>query len=429
MERAKRYAEALQLKAGHHGWVLTYRLNVAEVARQEEDVDVALAAAGGHVIHDGALLWRPLDLAADVQVTVRWEVPRGIGISVPWEPQGELQWWLDGERLEGGAYVFVGALEELGSWQAGTWVHAAVAKAPRAASKAGLRRWVEESAAMVATYSNGALPVTRTQVVLLPVPSSKESGVFGAAMRRGHGSIVLFFGAEAEDAQFPGEWVAPHELLHLTNPRMKERVTWFTEGLTTYSTDLVRARAGAREVEQMWMDIRRGTDETCGRDQAHSLRAAAVGLAESHAYRRVYWGGACAMFVVDVALREMSNNLRDLDQLMAELRALGVRRGDGLDEETVTMSVRAALKDSPWGAAWFDAALGSPKGLPVDELYDRLGVVRSESGKVVLDDGAPWAAVRRSMMGESGASPPLRVSAVPGLSPPPALSPEVGRER
>jgi len=210
---------------------------------------------------------------------------------------------------------------------------------------------------------------------------------------------VLFFGSQAPDAAFASDWVAPHELFHLTNPHLQTRIPWFTEGFTTYYQDVIRARAGARPPAVMWADLLANVEDACGSTHLQTLRSVSGQLRVTHQYLRVYWGGACTALVLDVALREVSRNARSLDDLFRELRARSLGPDGPLDEGQVIAAFHAALPPSHWAHGWLDGALDGRRALPLRALLERLGLTQHGEDVVITRD-APWAAITAAIMGQ-----------------------------
>jgi hypothetical protein len=237
----------------------------------------------------------------------------------------------------------------------------------------------------------GGLPGGRAHVILVPVPGERDPGVFGAVLRRGPPSVVLYFGAAAPEASFRGEWVAFHELFHLGNPNNEGRIPWFIEGFTTYYQDVLRARAGVRSAAEMWGDLHDGLRRHCDPVDGVPLLTESRRLRESHRYTRVYWGGACLALFLDVAIREASGNRDSLDQVLLRLRQAGARRP--LSEDDII----AAL-DRAAGRPLCRRHLRSRGKVSLLSLYRRLGIVPTGPETVKLLDQAPLLAIRQAIM-------------------------------
>ncbi|MBI5498467.1 MAG: hypothetical protein HY904_25925 [Deltaproteobacteria bacterium] len=396
-------------------WVVSWRVDAGAMADAHRDVDVALRAGDAVIVNDCNLLLRPAEVPPDTRITVR--VAGEVLLSAPWLPGGAPRTYtLSAAALEGGSYLVFGPQRALDVKVPGAPVSAVAVGRPGRAGDAALTTWVSRSAGMSARFGGGSLPVARTLVVVVPWAEQSDPGVFGSTLRWGLGSAVLFYGAEAPAESFAADWVAPHELFHLHNPDVVHRVPWFTEGFTTYYQDVLRARGGVRPPPVAWKGLLDGFRHGCATDQRTPLRAASADMRRNHDYRRVYWGGACTAFILDVALREHTDNRESLDTVYRALAAESRGPGGALDEAGVVERLRNALPADHWGRAWLHASLDGRAALPVGELASRLGV--SVSGEQArFDDGAPWSHVRRAILEEPVPSPaPARRPATP---PPP----------
>jgi len=390
---------------------VTYTLDVAALADRHGDPDVASSVEGGTIIHDGVLLMRPRECDPAAHVTV---VVQGITL---WGPYARTStgFTLNGEQLDGGAYLLLGKGRAVPVDVPGSVVEATVVAPLPRASAATLGAWVSRSAQMVADFEGGHMPFARTHLILVPLGRSSDAGVFGTTLRWGHGSIVLYLGATADEEAFKRDWVAPHELFHLTNPYLVRRLPWFTEGMTTYYGDVIRARGGTRTSTEMWDNILSGFGHACDSQSLAGLRTASRQMRVMHNYQRVYWGGACVGFIVDVALRAHTNNAQSLDTVYKALRQRSMGEDGPLAEDEIVAAFHAPFPKDHWAHAWVDAAVDRRGSMDMAQLYKRLGILKEGDG-VRLTDAAQWSHVRRAIMGEpppSGARPPASVPSAP----------------
>jgi hypothetical protein len=288
---------------------------------------------------------------------------------------------------------------------------------PLAVSRDGLRAAVLDAARAVTAFY-GQFPVPSVTLIVLPRAGDEIAGM---QLGNGGASIVLFLGAEVQDAELAADWVLVHELLHLAFPTLDRRHLWLAEGLATYQEPLVRARAGALSEEDVWRGYLERLPEGLPRD-------ADAGLDGAERWGRTYWGGALVFLGLDLELRTRSAGRVSLDTaLRAILRAGGdtsvrwslaqtLAVGDAALEAVWAATQRAApappdttqssRAEGVIGAtrlAEAHARFGhAPVRVDLDALYRRLGV-RRDGESVVLDDAAELAAVRRSLV----SPPPL----------------------
>ncbi|MCH9680412.1 MAG: hypothetical protein K0V04_03175, partial [Deltaproteobacteria bacterium] len=127
-----------------------------------------------------------------------------------------------------------------------------------------------------------------------------------------------------------------------------------------------------------------------------SLAETSDKMHETHAYQRVYWGGAAVAFDIDVQMRIESDGARTLDEAMRHLRQCC---GDA--PHLWSAGDLLAQLDTWYGSALFSRTAKTvleAKALPdIEATMARLGV-QVHDGKVQLDEQSPNAAIRRSIM-------------------------------
>lgn len=392
-----------QLQRAAAGDVVSVRYSVGLRAMAEAmgDVDTADVVQGGILFNDNAVFLRPDDLKDDAQVTVT--VEGALPVHAAWEPVGARTWRMDGVRLDGGTYVLMAPGTRLHTTLKGGVLEAVAIGDVDDAQAHRFGAWLSRSAQLVADYNGGVMPVPRTHIILHTTPMLTTAGMYGTTLRWGHGSIVLYVGARATDAALLEDWVAPHELYHLANPVLTRRVSWFIEGMTTYYQEVLRARGGLRQPNDTWRALMEGAADSCGTAQADSLLQASEKLRRTRAYQRVYWGGACVGLVLDVLLRSQGGSTQggslqggagaSLDALLKDLRSQSLK--EPLDADALEKMLVESLP-AGWARAWVVAALRDPAALPLAQLWERLGLAADGT----TDDTAPWAHVRRGIMGQ-----------------------------
>lgn len=250
-----------------------------------------------------------------------------------------------------------------------------------------LLEWIDTSARAVTGYL-GRYPVPE---VRLRVRAGGRGGI-------GHGvtyggrvpSIRIDVGRDADESDLKDDWVLTHEMFHLAFPDLSSDDSWAEEGLSTWVEPLARARLGLVSEDKVWSDVitqlRNGLP-----------RRGDQGLHGTEDWGRTYWGGALFWFLADVGIREKTRNRRGLpDALVGILDAGGDIRAHWDLRRTLETGDRAlgltVLSD-------LYRELGASPGNPdLDALWRRLGVRRA-GGRIVYDDSAPLADVRRAIIG------------------------------
>lgn len=361
------------------------------------------------LVAPGALLLAPAVWPPQAQAQVRWVLPPGVQVSTPWEPLGAEEagaagaappgpaFRLDPHSLLGNALLALGRFEPFTVPAGGVPLHVALLDGSVRATRAGIERWLRTAAETVATLYGGRLPVPRVQVLVEPVRPGGDPVPFGQARQAGGASLHLLLSAGARDDDLPGEWVGVHEMLHLGLPWIDSADAWFTEGFVTYYQEVLRGRAGLLGPAGAWVALDEGFQRGRRRASPRTLADDSRDMLASHAFHRVYWGGAAIALQVDLALRQRTQGRRSLDDLMRLLasREFTARLGwRGLDllrgaEERLGVRGLADLAAGLLASEAFPdlapayAALGlGPGGVPVSEapavraLRDAIGAPR-----------------------------------------------------
>lgn len=245
--------------------------------------------------------------------------------------------------------------------------------------------WVGRSARAVAGYY-GRFPVASARVLIVPgagrgVSQGQAWGHRGAAIR-----VVV--GRDATAPALAGDWIMVHEMIHLALPRMPRRHDWLSEGLASYVEPIARAQAGGLSDAAVWSEFARNMDKGLpGPGDG--------GLDQTRSWGRIYWGGAMFCLIADIEIRKLTGNRLGLQHAMRGVLAAG---GSHEAEWTIGQVLDAA-----------DAAIGAdvlgrlhrehgerPVRPDLDALWRALGV-RIDGDSMILDDGAPLAAIRRAI--------------------------------
>ena len=264
----------------------------------------------------------------------------------------------------------------------------------RAATDEGVRRWVLASAAQVASIY-GDFPFVPIEVRVEPVPGGGgDPVVFGQAKGIGGNPVVrLLLREDADDASLRRDWVAVHELLHLAMPSIRQEDAWLSEGWATWATEFLRARDGMQTEEEAWREVLRGFERgrrPTGRTLAEDSRL----LHRTHAYMRVYWGGAAIALLLDVDLRRGPEG-KSLDDALRAMREMELEDADEVSAEEWMERLDGWL-GRPLFSRTAGACLASREFPPVEAMLADLGV-SLRGGRAAFDDAAPGAAARRAM--------------------------------
>jgi hypothetical protein len=252
--------------------------------------------------------------------------------------------------------------------------------------------WIARSAQAIADYF-GAFPVPRVAILVSPAGDAPAPAWGGSTMGYGGASIRVRAGGGLQ-AEADEDWILPHELVHLALPNLPAENRWMEEGLATYVEPIVRCRAGRLSRTEAWAAFRKAMPQGLPGAEDRGLDGLA-GLGRRESWGRTYWGGALFWMLADVELLEKTEGRVGLDDLLRGV----LREGDirtrwelpRLLDVAQSATGVSVLRD-------LHARLAAAPGRPdLDALWARLGVLEKD-GRVVLDDDAPEAWIRRRIM-------------------------------
>ncbi|WP_224246340.1 M61 metallopeptidase family protein [Hyalangium gracile] len=252
--------------------------------------------------------------------------------------------------------------------------------------------WLRQTGEEVRTIRRN-FPHPRVSVVVYPVPGRAEANVFGMVLWSSPPSVALLVGQDTTPAALVGDWVALHELLHLTHPTILPRTPWISEGLATYLTEVARARSGRQSAERAWHELVKGFRR--GREQADG-RTTQEMIDESQP-PGIYWVGAFLALRIDVELRRATGNARGLDHVLELLATQG---------STATVGAYGAAVDAVAGGPLFqrilDEELHRSAFAGLEGLLEELGVTPTPGG--VKLQPARDSLLREALDGQSASS-------------------------
>nr|WP_298688920.1 hypothetical protein [uncultured Dongia sp.] len=374
-DAAAAFIERIAAPSGH----ATFSIDLSGFAAASQSRDGALRVGGSLLVTPSAIIPAPL---GDVDLT--FAIAGGdAALSLP-------------RGSDGAYYLSAGRLRDAGEWVFGHFGRIAVDDMPALAivqldaalalTPDGLGRWIGDVAASNARFW-GRVPVDPTLLVLMP-----DTGVRGLSggrvMAAGGATILLRIGDQTALFDFYEEWVLVHEFLHLGSPLVRDTGIWFNEGIATYFEPILRARAGWKTEDAVWLEwidwMPRGVADL-----------GPPGLAQA---RRPYWGGALFMLLADIELRRRSDGRRGVEDCLRDI----LRQGANIAIRWPTAAVIAACDQDDGDAGVFAGLaaryLYGGEVLDLDTLWRNLGVSKSDTGGIVYDDTAPLAHVRQAIV-------------------------------
>ncbi len=245
--------------------------------------------------------------------------------------------------------------------------------------------WIERSAKVVETFYGG-FPIPRVLVLVQPSPGRRVG--FGTTMGSSGAAIEVPVGEDVTSEALREDWMLVHEMVHTALPDLSRTHHWLEEGLATYIEPLARAHAGLVTTDQVWRDWILGMPQ--GQPAAGDQ-----GLDRTRTWGRTYWGGALFCLAADVEIRERTKGRRSLVDAVRAIVGHGGNISVSWPIEKV-LEVGDAATGVPVLQETYKRMATQPEAVDLTRVWSRLGV-RLERGKVIYDDTAPLASVRRAM--------------------------------
>ena len=245
--------------------------------------------------------------------------------------------------------------------------------------------WIATAARAVTTYY-AKFPVPHVAIAVHIRDGEGVNG--GRAFGWEHAHISISVGRLTTAAGFADDWTITHEMVHLAFPSVSENHHWIEEGLATYVEPIARARAGDLLPEKVWGDMFDA--------MAQGLpKSGDRGLDFTHTWGRTYWGGALYCLLADIEIRKRTGN-----RLGLENATRGILKAGGSIEVEWPLARALQVADQAVGVPVLEELYDRMKATPVTpdlhQIWKELGVGR-QAGKVVLDDSAPLAPIRRAI--------------------------------
>lgn len=370
------------------GCRVEYTFALSEAAERNGDADTALAAGGVLVAPPSTWLLRPTD-ARETRGRFRFRVRTDDGVrfasGVLPSPGDTSDTFAAGTKeLEASSFSAFGTFRDAIVKSGPANVEVALAQSGLAIDGDSVIAWIDRSVRGLASYYRG-FPTPRVLVIVVPAARGTVEGI---TLGDGGPAVVLHAGPRLTAASAPDDWVATHELIHVTLPSLTRDHAWLSEGLATYVEPIVRARAGLVTPERYWADLVKGLPQ--GQPEADD-----EGLERTHTWGRTYWGGALFCFLADLRIRALTRGQRSIDDALRGIAATGANVEAHWDIErfldTGDRATGTAVLAELYRAHGF-----APVSVDLAALWSQLGV-RLVGDRITFDDGAPLAATRRAI--------------------------------
>jgi hypothetical protein len=377
------------LQPSADGRHVRYRFALREAAERLMDPETAISAGDAWVAPPSTWLMHPKVAASGAfRFHVVAQPPATFAAGTHRSPDGaEDTYEAPASDLEDASFAAFGVLSLQTVTEGAARIEVAVAPRGLQLAPAEAAAWVGRSVHAIAAYA-GRFPAPRTLVIVMNgSPGAPTRGeTLGDA-----GPAVLVRARNGLDASGTrDDWVMTHELFHVALPTLSHEHVWLSEGIPSYVEPIARVRVGLLTPETLWHDLFEGLPQGLPGPGDEGLDA-------THTWGRTYWGGSLFCFLADVRIREQTRNARSFDDLV---RAV-VASGDDVESHWEVPKLLAegdrATQTDVLSALYREMAL-RPGTVDLPSLWKQLGV-SVDGDRVMFDDTAPLASVRRGIAG------------------------------
>jgi hypothetical protein len=376
------------------GCRVRYRFALQEAAREVGEIGCAEEASGAFLTSPSAWLLHPAEPADGQTFELRVMTPPGTAFIAGILPEPTSPFDLppavyaaELADLPNPAWGAFGALRLSRVELDDETIDVAVVPGTFEAGEAALKDWVSLTARAIRGYY-GRGSIRRVLVVIVPKPGRGVG--FARTLGNGGASIVAYVGVQSQPQDFAASWALVHEMLHVSFPTMPREQAWLSEGIATYVEPLIRARLKILSPETVF---------------AHFVERMPFGLPQrgeggldgTRSWGRTYWGGALFCLLADMAIRERTHGRRSLDDALRAVLDAGGNVSQRWEMEQV-ITLGDAATGVPVLRELYAQMGDRPVTVDLNALWRRLGV-DIRGGRVVLDDSAELAPLRRAMTG------------------------------
>jgi hypothetical protein len=183
---------------------------------------------------------------------------------------------------------------------------------------------------------------------------------FGHTIRGPEQSVRFYVDPSFSKEEFMEDWVAPHEISHLSQPFVGKNNKWFSEGYATYMSRQIMMEMGyytEEEFDSIYFNRISQTKYAYGSNLLTHIQVS-DSLLEHYIYGDMYWGSASYFFTVDQQLKEKHNiRFRDVvkdyqnccrlkDKSLLSI----VQSYDSIIEDTLFTSLMRRYRNQPAGS-------------------------------------------------------------------------------
>jgi hypothetical protein len=375
---------------------LEYTVDLQSAARAEQRNH--MLHASNVIVSPTAWMWRPR-LGGNDEIHVRFDVPDGMRVSVPWEPVSgdDHTYTLRASPQSGSAVAIFGQFESAVAGVPGAEIRIDLLRTREEVALAPTVEWVREAAQNI-TLVYGRFPNPAARIIVFPMASSPWTSsspvYFGRVVRDGGETVELLIDPSKPKEAFYADWTATHELSHMMLPYLRREQRWLSEGFAQYYQNVLLARAGRYTQRDSWQKLYDGFER--GRASAPKLSPnQATGGGERNTRMKIYWSGAALALMADVELRRRSNGAESLDDVLNRFQSCCLPSQRAWSGKELVAAFDALLDEPVFADLYRQYA--DTAGFPdVRPLLRRLGVT-VRNGEVQLENDAELAEIRAAL--------------------------------
>ncbi len=287
------------------GECLRYRVDLDAITRARQS-GLGWRVGDDRLFSPHAVLWRPRELARADDAEIRFDLPAGYTVSVPWQavdgaaPRRRFR--LGTTPVGWPTLIAIGRFPELDIDAGEGGVRVAITGVTEPARRQVLENYVRAAVTDVAALFPRAFE-RHPQIVTIPIGPQSEAVPFGQSFRGGGTGILLFVDPSRSAEDYLDAWTLHHELVHVIHPYLDLEGRWIAEGIATYFQNVVRSRRARQTAREGWAELDAGFARGRADTASLSLTETSVEMSERGHYMRAYWSGTALMLLADTELR------------------------------------------------------------------------------------------------------------------------------
>ena len=342
--------------------------------------------------------WRPAFLLKEDTMRVRFRLPEGMRVSVPWQPLGDFHFEVPHTSRHWPGVSAFGHFQQQRILVEDGALMVSLLKPASEQPIAKFLPWMEQVSRTLAGVT-GKFPRAHFQVLLVPSGRSGSAIPFAQILRGGTSSAVFYINPDQPIRNFVEDWTSWHEFSHLLLPFVSRDEPWVSEGLASYYQYLLMGRARVLDERHAWQRMyqaMRKAEQKADTTGDMDLEDISRDMHEYRAYRRVYWSGAILWLEADKELRRRSDNELSLDSLLTRLHACCGDSREMWSSEELAEKLDSFLETPLFGPlfAEYRKMMAFPD---FRAQLAELGVI-ADGSRIQLDNRKSMAGVRKTML-------------------------------